>query len=170
MVLARGPQITPEELPPKLAPREEPIVQDGKILPLRQSMRKWEKRLILEGLRSTEGNRKETARQLGILRELVGTYGKGFCMLGGSSSFGRGGWQNTPVADVLPIDLQLSAGQIAVNHHLENVSPSVIHVPVIVKGLVEEVQTVQSFHPADTYPDIKVVRIEVRTMSPYRIA
>jgi uncharacterized membrane protein len=53
-----------------------------------------------------------TRQQLQIVRDLVGKYGKGFCMLGGSSSFGRGGWQDTPIADILPIDLSASAGQI----------------------------------------------------------
>ena len=31
-------------------------------------MRKWERRLILDGLRTTGGNRKETAKRLGINR------------------------------------------------------------------------------------------------------
>jgi len=53
-----------------------------------------------------------TRRQLEIIRDLVGKYGKGFCMLGGSSSFGRGGWADTPIADVLPIDLEASKLQI----------------------------------------------------------
>jgi len=53
-----------------------------------------------------------TPKQLRIVRDLVGTYGKGFCMLGGSKSFGRGGWQRTPIADIMPIDLSASAGQI----------------------------------------------------------
>ena len=53
-----------------------------------------------------------TRKQLEIIRDLVGKYGKGFCMLGGSSSFGRGGWADTPIADVLPIDLETSKRQI----------------------------------------------------------
>lgn len=53
-----------------------------------------------------------TGKQLEIVRELVGKYGKGLCMVGGSKAFGRGGWENTPVADVLPIDLGASASQI----------------------------------------------------------
>ena len=53
-----------------------------------------------------------TRRQLEIVRELVGKYGKGFCMVGGSRSFGRGGWEGTPIADVLPVDPAASAGQI----------------------------------------------------------
>jgi len=51
-------------------------------------------------------------RQLEIMRELVADYGKGLCMIGGSRSFGRGGWAGTPLADVLPVDMRLSAGQI----------------------------------------------------------
>jgi len=53
-----------------------------------------------------------TRKQLEIVRDLVGKYGKGFCMLGGESSFGRGGWAGTPVADVLPVDLGASKLQI----------------------------------------------------------
>ena len=53
-----------------------------------------------------------TGRQLEIVRDLVGKYGKGFCMIGGTRSFGAGGWADTPIADVLPVDLQTSVGQI----------------------------------------------------------
>lgn len=51
-------------------------------------------------------------RQHRIIKDLVGTYGKGFCMIGGSRSFGRGGWQDTPVADAMPVDLSRCADQI----------------------------------------------------------
>ena len=68
VVLCRKPQVMPEDLPDKIAPREEPILPDGKILPLKDAMRKWERRLLLEGLRTTGGNRKETAQRLGINR------------------------------------------------------------------------------------------------------
>jgi len=53
-----------------------------------------------------------TPRQHEILRDVVGKYGKGLCMLGGQRSFGRGGWQDTPLADVLPVDLATSNRQI----------------------------------------------------------
>ncbi|MGB2820022.1 MAG: glutamine amidotransferase [Phycisphaerae bacterium] len=53
-----------------------------------------------------------TRRQLEIIREVVGKYGKGFCMIGGANSFGGGGWADTPIADVLPIDLETSKLQI----------------------------------------------------------
>ena len=46
------------------------------------------------------------------MRDLVGKYGKGFCMIGGSNSFGRGGWARTPIADVLPVDVAGSNLQI----------------------------------------------------------
>jgi len=68
VVLCRSAHIMPEDLPTKLAPREEPPIPKGKILPLKEAMRVWERRLILEGLRATGGNRKETARRLGINR------------------------------------------------------------------------------------------------------
>jgi len=53
-----------------------------------------------------------TPRQIQIVRELVSEYGKGFCMIGGSRAFGRGGWAATPLADVLPVDLARIDGQI----------------------------------------------------------
>lgn len=53
-----------------------------------------------------------TPKQTEIIKELVGKYGKGFCMIGGSQSFGRGGWGETPVADIMPIDLKRSDKQI----------------------------------------------------------
>jgi uncharacterized membrane protein len=53
-----------------------------------------------------------TAKQLEIVRDLVSKYGKGFCMIGGSKSFGRGGWGSTPIADVLPVDVAGSNLQI----------------------------------------------------------
>ena len=51
-------------------------------------------------------------KQLEILRDLVGKYGKGFAMIGGDRSFGRGGWAGTPLADIMPVDLAASAGEI----------------------------------------------------------
>jgi hypothetical protein len=53
-----------------------------------------------------------TTAQLRIIRELVVEYGKGFCMIGGTRSFGPGGWGDTPIADVLPIDVDKSREQI----------------------------------------------------------
>gem|GEM_PF-776357 len=53
-----------------------------------------------------------TPKQLEIIKELVGRRGKGFCMIGGSKSFGRGGWAQTPLADVLPVVLAQATGQI----------------------------------------------------------
>ena len=67
-VLCRSPHIMPEDLPPKLAPREEPLLPEGKVLPLKEAMSRWERRLIIEGLKSAGGNRKATAQRLGINR------------------------------------------------------------------------------------------------------
>jgi len=54
-----------------------------------------------------------STKQLEIIRELVGKYGKGFCMIGGAESFGRSGWADTPIADMLGVDLRLSTGELA---------------------------------------------------------
>jgi uncharacterized membrane protein len=53
-----------------------------------------------------------TPKQQELIKLLVGTYGKGLCMIGGGQSFGRGGWEKTPLADVLPVDLRASTEQI----------------------------------------------------------
>ena len=53
-----------------------------------------------------------TPKQIEIMKDLVLTKGKGLCMIGGAKSFGRGGWANTALADVLPIDLTASNGQV----------------------------------------------------------
>jgi DNA-binding NtrC family response regulator len=68
VVLCRGKVIEPEDLPAKLNPEENTVVADGEALPLKDSMRQWERHLLLEGLKRTGGNRKEAARQLGINR------------------------------------------------------------------------------------------------------
>jgi len=51
-----------------------------------------------------------TRSQLEFLRQAVRDHGRGFCMMGGSRSFGKGGWQNTVLADVLGVDLAASRG------------------------------------------------------------
>ena len=56
-----------------------------------------------------------TQKQLEIIKRVVGEYGKGFCMIGGNSSFGAGRWGKTPIADIMPIDLTRSTGQIRTN-------------------------------------------------------
>jgi two-component system response regulator HydG len=69
VVLCRTSMVTPADLPPKMAPRPSPIMpSDGKLLPLKAAMRNWERQLILDGLKATGGNRKETAKQLKINR------------------------------------------------------------------------------------------------------
>ncbi|MCK5113711.1 MAG: VWA domain-containing protein [Phycisphaerae bacterium] len=54
-----------------------------------------------------------TRNQLEIIKRVVGEYGKGFCMIGGNSSFGAGGWDKTPIADIMPVDLSRSTQQIS---------------------------------------------------------
>ncbi len=51
-------------------------------------------------------------RQIEIIRTLVLDYGKGLCMIGGTHSFGNGGWQETPLADVIPVDCAASTGDL----------------------------------------------------------
>ena len=69
VVLCRNPYIEPADLPGKMGQKEDGVLlSDGKIVPLKDAMRVWERKLLLEGLRVTGGNRKETARRLGINR------------------------------------------------------------------------------------------------------
>jgi DNA-binding NtrC family response regulator len=68
VVLCRSNSISAEDLPNTMVPAEETMMPKGEILPLKDAMRKWERKLIREGLRAAGGNRKETAEQLGINR------------------------------------------------------------------------------------------------------
>lgn len=47
-----------------------------------------------------------TDEQLGWIEQWVGRRGGGLCMTGGSSSFAAGGWDQTPLADVLPVRMR----------------------------------------------------------------
>ena len=51
------------------------------------------------------------AQDLSKLATLV-TNGAGLMMIGGYDSFGPGGWGSTPIADVLPVEMRASDGQI----------------------------------------------------------
>jgi len=68
VVLCGGPYITPEDLSITVEQRQEPLLLDGELLPLKEAMRKVERRLILDGLKAAGGNRKEAAKLLGINR------------------------------------------------------------------------------------------------------
>ncbi len=46
----------------------EAALPDGEVLPLKDAMKRVERKLILEGLEATDGNRKEAAKRLGINR------------------------------------------------------------------------------------------------------
>jgi uncharacterized membrane protein len=50
-----------------------------------------------------------TSRQLRLLNEFVSERGGGLMMLGGRRSFSEGGYAGTPVADVLPLELETQA-------------------------------------------------------------
>lgn len=46
-----------------------------------------------------------TEKQLEWMERWIGQRGGGLCMLGGENSFATGGWANTPLADMLPVDM-----------------------------------------------------------------
>jgi uncharacterized membrane protein len=51
-----------------------------------------------------------TPKQQALLAESV-RQGAGLMMLGGHASFGDGGWSNTPLADILPVEIRFGDGQ-----------------------------------------------------------
>ncbi len=55
-----------------------------------------------------------TFDQLRMISDMVSQRGAGFLMLGGKNSFGQGGYINTPLEDVLPVNLRLAQGATAV--------------------------------------------------------
>ncbi len=57
--------------------------------------------------------------QLRMISDFVSRRGGGFLMLGGRSSFGQGGYMNTPLEDLLPLDLGQSADAIREFQDLE---------------------------------------------------
>ncbi len=60
-----------------------------------------------------------TFDQLRIVSDFVSQRGGGFLMLGGKNSFGQGGYVNTPIEDMLPVDLGQSARGIPEFQDLE---------------------------------------------------
>ena len=68
VVLCRDSYVTPEDLAIAAPQRQEPLLPDRELLPLKDAMRKVERHLILEGLKVADGNRKEAAKLLGINR------------------------------------------------------------------------------------------------------
>ncbi|NNJ25618.1 glutamine amidotransferase [Alienimonas chondri] len=52
------------------------------------------------------------ARQLSAVRDSVADMGVGFLMLGGENSFGAGGYQNTPIEEALPVDLDITRRKV----------------------------------------------------------
>lgn len=51
-----------------------------------------------------------THEQLQMISEFVSKRGGGLLMTGGTNSFGEGGWAGTPVAEVLPIEIERGGG------------------------------------------------------------
>ena len=53
-----------------------------------------------------------SASQIALLEKNVHDMGAGLVMLGGSSSFGAGGWRNTPVEKALPVDMEIKSMKV----------------------------------------------------------
>jgi Ca-activated chloride channel family protein len=56
-----------------------------------------------------------TRDQMEMIESLVKDLGAGFIMTGGDKSFGSGGYLNTPIAKVLPVDLDVRQSQVLPN-------------------------------------------------------
>lgn len=54
-----------------------------------------------------------TYGQMEMVRDFVGRRGGGFLMLGGTLAFGSGGYQNTPIEEILPVWLDESASPLS---------------------------------------------------------
>jgi len=59
------------------------------------------------GGEDAEGVVNFTDEQIRMLQNNVQEMGSGFVMLGGPNSFGAGGWTNTPVEEMMPVDFQI---------------------------------------------------------------
>ena len=57
---------------------------------------------------STTWNRRFSPNQRELIRRAVSERGAGFMMLGGQESFSQGGYENTPIDELLPVYLQRS--------------------------------------------------------------
>ena len=55
-----------------------------------------------------------TFDQLRLISDFVGQRGGGFLMLGGRNSFGQGGFVNTPLEEVLPVNIRFEGGKTAI--------------------------------------------------------
>jgi len=67
-VMCRSPYITPDDLDIKGTEAGKLLIEDGDIVPLKEAMKRMERRLLLAGLEAAGGNRKEAARRLAINR------------------------------------------------------------------------------------------------------
>jgi DNA-binding NtrC family response regulator len=68
VVMCHSARIMPEDLDVRIVQREEPLFGEGELVPLKEALKRGERRLILAGLQACGGNRKEAARRLGINR------------------------------------------------------------------------------------------------------
>ncbi len=68
VVMCRSRRITPQDLSIKSVQAQDALLADGEVAPLREAMKRVERRLILASLEASEGNRKEAAKRLGINR------------------------------------------------------------------------------------------------------
>lgn len=59
---------------------------------------------------SNVGNEVIGTRELAWVDEWIGQRGGGLCMIGGPRGFAAGGWQGTPLEEMLPVSLQPSGG------------------------------------------------------------
>jgi len=80
--------------------------------------------------------------QLKMLRDFVSTRGGGLIMLGGVNSFGLGNYANTPVADMLPMQITAKDGAYSDEQYKAKVMQGIVAHPVMQLSLDREANRV----------------------------
>jgi uncharacterized membrane protein len=102
-----------------------------------------------------------THEQLQMIAEFVSRRGGGLLMTGGANSFSEGGWAGTPVAEVLPIEIERGGGaRKFIPLHVRPTRAGVVH-PVTRLASSEQASTTRW----QTLPDVSTANIVGRLKS-----
>ena len=63
--------------------------------------------IVLDNIPATD----LTVGQIAALQQVTREFGRGLIVIGGTSSYGPGGYANTPLEDVLPVDVKVTEGK-----------------------------------------------------------
>ncbi|MGD8331931.1 MAG: glutamine amidotransferase [Acidobacteriota bacterium] len=99
-----------------------------------------------------------TPDQQQMMHDFVSQRGGGFLMMGGYQSFGEGGWADTPVADILPIELVPPfAGEDDSAYHDLNIRPTLFGRTHPVTQMADTVE--MSLRHWETLPPLGVLNV-----------